>query len=392
MEWFALLIPIVSIPIMRWFYPHKVVWWEFFIPLLPALMLIPLIKFTSEISQTHDVERWGGWVTEVRYYEDWDEWITKTCTKQVQTGRDSKGNPTYTTHTYDCSYRNYHPEHWVAYGSNGEELEISQSTYSTFKARFGTNKFVDMHRHYYHDDGDMYSSVWPNDERTLSPLFTHHSYTNKVQANDGIFEYEHLTKEDIALLHQFSELNNNFNDPAILGNHAQKPEADRLLQHYNAKYGSVKQIRYWVLLFYNQPRSVGLKQEALWKGGNKNEFVICINLDNDKATWCHCFCWSPDGHTGNDVMKIEVRDYVEQQNNFNLVNIINETLRQTDKNWKRKSFKEFDYLSVQTPTWAMITIYITTLITTIIACFYAINNEVNEKDHWDTKRRWSTLR
>lgn len=385
MEWFALLIPVISIPIMRWMFPHKVVWWELFIPFLPVLLLIPLIKITSEISQTHDTERWGGWVTEVRHYEDWDEWVTKTCTKQVPNGRDSKGNTTYRTESYDCSYRDYHPEYWIALGSNGEEIQISNSTYETFKNRFGNNRFVDMHRYYYRDDGDMYSSTWNGNESTLSPLFTSHSYTNKVQANNGVFEYESIGKDTLPLLHQYPDVNNHFDDPAILGNHQQKPRADNLLQHYNAKFGASKQIRYWILLFNNQPRSIGLKQEALWKGGNKNEFVICINLDNDKATWCHCFCWSPDGHAGNDVMKIEVRDFVERQKEFDMIKIINKTVDLTTSNWRRKSFKEFDYLSVKMSTTAIVITYILTLIVTIITCTFAVKNDISE----ETTRRWN---
>ena len=192
MEWFALLIPIISIPLMRIIFPHKVVWWELFIPIFPVLLIIPIIKYSSETIITSDYERWGGWVTEARYYEDWNEYVHKTCTRSVPDGRDSKGNTKYRTETYDCSYVDYHPEYWEISGSNGEVKYVSKQEYDMIKSRFGNESFIDMHRHYHTNDGDMYKTSWMGNETSVVPLFTEHHYRNKVQANHGVFEYEKI--------------------------------------------------------------------------------------------------------------------------------------------------------------------------------------------------------
>lgn len=378
MEWFALLIPVISIPLMRILFPHKVVWWELFLPILPPLLLIPIIKFSAETAITNDYERWGGWAIEVRYYEDWNEYIHKTCTRQVSDGTDSKGNPKYKTETYDCSYVDYHPEYWELLGSNGEQWQISKSEYNKIKAKFGNNTFVDMRRYYHTNDGDMYKSIWSGKDDSFIPIFSEHRYRNKVQASRGVFEYKQIDKETKALLHKFPNLPDKFNDPPILGQHNQ-PAADKLLQYYNAKLGARYQIRYWILLFKNQPRSIGLEQEALWKGGNKNEFVLCINTDStNKPTWCHGFCWSPDGYAGNDIMKIEMRDFVESQEFLDLIPVVEKMVEETGQNWKRKQFAEFEYLKVDLPSWVIVLIYILTMLTTGGVCFFVVVNEISE--------------
>lgn len=378
MEWFALLIPIISIPIMRVLFPHKIVWWELFLPILPPLLIIPLVKICAETVITTDYERWGGWAVEVRHYEDWNEYIHQTCTREVYVGTDSKGNSVYRTETYDCSYVDYHPEHWLLLGSNGEEWDISEAEYTQLKLRFGNNTFVDMHRSYHTNDGDMYRSTWPGENKSFTPIFSEHRYRNKVQANHGVFEYKKVDEKTAKILYQFPNLTDRFNDPPILGQH-NEPAADKLLQYYNAKNGAGYQIRYWILLFQNQPRSIGLEQEALWKGGNKNEFVLCINTDsNNKPTWCHAFCWSPEGYAGNDTMRIEMRDFVESQKSLNLIDIVKLLDQKTQQYWKRKNFAEFEYLKVDLPSFVVVIIYILTFLATGAVSVFSVKNEISE--------------
>lgn len=378
MEWLSLLIPIILIPILKHYFDHKITWYEVVVPVLPPLLLIPIIGTISHKYQTADYERHGSWVTEVRYYEDWDEWIVKTCSEEVTVGRDKDGRTITRTRTYDCSYRQYHPEYYEADNSNGQTILINKETFEYFKKRFNNVRFIDMQRNEYSDDGDLYKSVWLGNEESFSPMATEHYYENKVQANNGVFEYEKISKEDQKLLYAYPKLTDYFNDKCILGNCSGSYEADLILQKYNAKLGKLKEIRYWILIFHNQPRQIGLKQEALWKGGNKNEFVVCINLDsNEKPTWCHTFCWSPDGHSGNDTMRINVRDVVEKQSKINLQEIINTIVKETHTNWLRKSFKEFDYLSVKMGWFSFFMVYFLTIISTFGTFMWAIMNDYN---------------
>jgi len=382
MEWLALLIPIVSIPFMRILFPHRVTWWELFIPFLPVLIIIPLVSACSESVMTRDFERHGGWIVEARYYEDWDEWITQTCTRQYQCGTDSDGRPQYCTETYDCSYRDYHPEKWIAYGSNNEKIRIDKDFYNLIKSKFGNNVFVDQHRSYYSDDGDMYSSKWDNDDKTLTPVFSEYSYENRVQANRGIYEFKSLSEKEIKHLFQYPDLPNRFDDPPILGNHPQKSDANKLLQFHNAKMGAQYQLRLWLIIFKNEPFETGLNQESLWKGGNKNELVTCISIDdNNNPIWCNSFCWSPDGYAGNDVLKIEIKDFINDQKDLDLKKTIHFIADKSKKLWKRKHFEEFSYLDVDLPMVAIIIIFMATVIITVATCLFAIHNDINDHNN-----------
>lgn len=172
--WFALFWPflailiLVALPELR----RRMVPWEYALPWVPCLIMIPLGYTIGESIQTRDVERWAGYATEVRYYEDWNEYIHQTCTRSYPCGTDSKGQTTYCTETYDCSYVDYHPEYWELRSTTGT-YKLSQEEYYQFMSRWGGRQvFVDLHRNYHTDDGDMYKVVWDQQESTLEPTLS----------------------------------------------------------------------------------------------------------------------------------------------------------------------------------------------------------------------------
>ena len=65
-----------------------------------------------------------------------------------------KEMPNIVTEEYDCSYRDYHPDQYVAYLNDGSNMSISKSLYEHYENTLGTSPvFVDMHRHFYTKDG-----------------------------------------------------------------------------------------------------------------------------------------------------------------------------------------------------------------------------------------------
>ena len=114
-----LAIPILLTILMFIFYKHEVVWWEYLINFGVAIICIFASKAIIEHTQVTDTEYLGGWATEVRYYEDWNEYIHRTCTRSVSCGK----NCTRTV-SYDCSYVSYHPQYWEMRNSNGSSVRI----------------------------------------------------------------------------------------------------------------------------------------------------------------------------------------------------------------------------------------------------------------------------
>src|SRR5690606_26786934 len=122
----------------------------------------------------------------VEYYEDWDEWITQTCTRTCCC--DSKGN--CSTETYDCSYRKYHPQKWGIVTTTNEYVSITKHQYREIKSYFKNERFIDLNRRFYRKDGDKFISEWQKDSGSAIPVSTEHSYVNKVKAADqSVFHF-----------------------------------------------------------------------------------------------------------------------------------------------------------------------------------------------------------
>ncbi len=317
-------------------------------------------------SMVTDTEVWGGWVTKAEYYEEWNEYIHQTCTRTVSCGKDCT-----TTETYDCSYVRYHaPQYWV-YTSNGESISISKESWEILDAKFGNTHFHDMHRHYHSIDGDMYQAVWMGDEPAYTKIFTTHTYVNKVQNNSGVFHFENVDPKGLYAYPE-SDL---WNNRAVLGIYNGSADADSILQKYNSKRGAAKQVKLYLLLF-NGGIEQALDQRAFWKGGNKNEFVLCVGIKDRKVSWVQHFCWSPEGYAGNDEIGIEMRSWVGKD--VNLPSLSTELTTLVDSKWRRKSFKEFEYLDVDMPTGVYVTVIVLSSLAFVSILCFGLFGEDNE--------------
>jgi hypothetical protein len=367
----ALVIPIITALVLLIWFKHKTTLWEFAIPFGISLILTIAFKFGVETSLTRDTEYWGGWVEQIRYYEDWNEYIHKTCTETYACGTDSKGNTRYCTRTYDCSYVDYHPPYWRAYESNGMKLRISKDDYARLKAKFGTKEvFVDLKRNYHTDDGDMYKVDWGGTDETLEPITTSHTYENRVQASMSTFNYYEVDPKKDGL-YEYPGVNRHYYVPAILGpGGPTKQAAERKLQLLNAKLGRAKQVRVFILIFVDKPRDVGHDQENYWIGGNKNEFSLAIGVDSKyNVQWCHPFSW-----TKAELLKVETRQFVEEQEQLDLVALADWLYPKIKADFVRMPFANFSYLTVEPPLWAILVTFIATLLANIGVSLWVILN------------------
>jgi hypothetical protein len=372
MEWVAILIPVIAGLSLHYKYPHKFVWWEILLPMLPVFLIVPCVKLIADKVQTNDTERHTGIAVRARYYEAWNEYIHQTCTRTVGSGKNA------TTVTYDCSYVQYHSPEWEVEDSNGYVVPISESDYDRLVKRFGNESFADLHRHYHTNDGDLYYTDWNQKDETLQPVTTLHSYENRVQAASGVLAFPVIDEPEKAGLFEYPELGSCFEDRAILGNAVGADSANQSLMKWNAKLGKQKQVRFWILLFRDKPRSTGFDQESYWKGGNKNEVVVCIGIDSqDRMKWCHSFCWSPDGNASNDEMKIEIRNFVEGLSALDLQQTVDRLVDLAQQKFVRKNFDEFSYVHVEVPTGWIILVWVLTILSTAGTCWFAVINTID---------------
>ena len=208
-------------------------------------------------SNENDTEYLGGYITKITHYDEWDEWIEKTCTRQVPDGRDENGHTKYRTETYDCSYRDFHPERWKYTNNYGhEEYFWSEKEFLDAMRELGNPPMVfrDMHRDYYHIDGDAQDYFYDGKVEHIRALTDAHSYKNKLINSKSIFKYEEISPEEARKLGLFDypEIKS-YDQEVVLGIDVSYTTGKKF-KYINAVYGSPKQFRVYILAFKNKNR------------------------------------------------------------------------------------------------------------------------------------------
>jgi hypothetical protein len=331
-------------------------------------------------------------MTKIRHYDDWDEWVHRTCTRQVLKGHDKDGNPEYEEEEYDCSYRDYHPERWTYTDNYGSEHYFyNKAEFDRAMAELGYPKmvFVDMHRHYYTKDGDAQDYYWDGTFENSRTLTTWHTYTNKVIASRSIFRFEDIDKEKAKELGLFEyPVIQDYDQKSLLG-----VRLDRLtmkkIKYLNGTFGSKYQFRMYILVFKDKPLVISEQQKSYWQGGNKNEFVLCLgyNTKTHKIDWCNPFSWC-------DSPKLEVatKRYFREHPNLNLMGYC-KWLEKNINLWKRKEFKDFDYIDVEMSDGQTTALFIIILLLDIGMSIFLIGNDyVNENIYSSNSSiKWSVI-
>lgn len=384
--WLALLIPVLTAGVLYVFFNKETVWWEFLIPFAVSALLILIMKLSCEAAQTSDTEYWGEKITQAVYSEPWDEKVS--CRHPI-----SCSHPEYCKDKdgkeYQCGYKHsndgyyhpfdidYHSEYWEITTEFNNSSNISKQEYERLVTKWGNKNFIDKHRSYYSIDGDWYVTYFPKVDEKIECYVSQHYYENRVQASQNVFNYQEVTDEEKKLygLYEYPEIYQGYKQKGILGyGDTTQKTAENKVQIINAKLGPKKQVKLFVLVFRNKPEESAYYQECLWKGGNKNEFVLCIGVDDlMKVKWC-----KPFSFTENQDIKINSRNFVKQQEKLNLSKVADFMQIEIDKNFKRKQFVEFSYLTVEPKTWQVVLTFVLTVIVNVIVSFFLVTNEIKD--------------
>jgi hypothetical protein len=376
--WLSFFIPILTTIVLLLFWGKKVAWFELVIKIVAVFLVILCAKGCSTAFLTDDDEFWTYKAVSVWHEDEWDEWIEKTCTEEYACGTDSKGNTKYCTRTYDCSYRDYHPDEYYFVDEYGSQHSISKEEYLKYRDMWGNNSFVEMNRDFYHIDGDAHKSVWDGKRTSIKIFVDKHTYENKIIASKNVFNFEKIAPEEAVKRGLFDYPNTNYK-PSVLSvkNWPWKEAFNKDADYTNAVLGPKKQVRIWYVLFDNKPSLTGRWQESYWQGGNKNEFVICVSLDKaGKVQWCHVFSW-----TDNRYPVVKVQHLIAEQGIFDPLKTNLEVEKILQAQFERKHFKDFSYLEIEPTNAAIIWTYILVILFSVGSSVWIIMNEIDE----DTK-------
>lgn len=357
-------------------YRKETVWYEYIILILPSLLFALLLEFIFKDSNCSDTEYYGDYVSEVTYEEEWDEMVWVRKSRKVPCGT-YKGRTQYRTEYYDVRERKYHPaQYYYKTAMANRYSQINKELYEKIIKELKVEPiFIDKHRDYHKIDGDVY--VWNfngNPDNSYS-LTTPRTYSNPIKGSRSVFKFEEISKEEAEVLGLY-ECHNIVDDDQspIYGLNFGKYH-EKKIRWINAYYGPKKQFRLHILFFKNKPESIAEKQRSYWFGGNKNELVCCIGLDrNNKVTWARSFSWEDTPNLA-----------VKSQNwflthNLNLAEFSNYITPLIEKEWKRKEFKDFSYLSIEISDSQYIVILILILIYNVGVSIWIVRNEYRNSD------------
>lgn len=358
----ALIIPFILCIILFTKFRQYTVWWEYILPFAVSILTTVIIYFSISYAQNLDTEYQTYYFTEVRYYEDWNERVMRTRT--VTDGKNTRTEIYFETV--------YHNEEYWGIDNVGNKHFLKEGSYIKIRNRWGNNTFVDMRRSYYTNDGDMHYSKYPNNSDVMFTITIPHRYTNKVANSKSVFNYEDVNPKEWDL---FEYPKPGIDTPSLLTKGFNPTNKDiHNLNVINAYYGKVKQIKIWMLVWKNENLDVAYAQENYWKGGNKNELVICIGIDsNNNIQWGHVFSWSESENFKQSLADEIARDKFKPID----LNKYYEWIETHIHEWQRKEFKDFNYIVTPIPLWGNITIYMVTILFSVGTGLFVIHNEVN---------------
>ena len=364
------------------FFKKYIVWWEYICLVGVSILFTFLLKSVFIASLEYDTEYLGGYMTKITHYDEWDEWIHRTCTRQVPCGTDGKGHTRYRTETYDCSYREYHPECWKYTDNLGrEEYFYNKSYFDRAMAELGYPKMVfrDMHRKYYKIDGDAQDYYYDGTPQHVRALVWKNTYQNKILASHSIFKFEDIDDEEADSLGLYRYPNVEDHDQAVILGFRAGKEVHKQYKYINSIYGAKKQFRIYVLVFRNKPIEISEKQKSYWQGGNKNEFVLCIGYNTKKGTidWCNPFSWCDKPE-----LEVATKRYFREHPRMDLSEYPTWLIQNLNL-WHRKNFSDFDYIKNELTKGQSIALLIIILLIDVFISIFFIGNEFTNEGIYD---------
>ena len=377
MEIFIFLIPVITVSVLVLKFRKETAYWEYLLVVIPSLLLFFITKQVMIYTNSCDTEYLGDLVDNITYYEDWDETVMVTHTRRVPCGTDSKGHIKYTTQTYTVPERRYHPERYEYKTITGNTTSVNRKEFKVIISKLNVSPvFKDMHRKYRSKDGDAYVYTWNRTRENSYPITTTHFYTNKVKASSySIFKYSDMSDKEIkdAGLYEYPDIQI-YDQRPILG-YTATYEEEHAVRYLNGYRGPKNQFRMYILCFDNPSLEVAEKQKAYWQGGNKNELVVCLGVKGDSVMWSNPFSWCDEPW-----IETKIRDYFIKNPHINFKEFAEFVDVNIDTNWKRKSFDDFDYISISCTTGEYIVILIIIFLYNIGISYWVITNEYNERN------------
>lgn len=400
MEYLSLIFSLVSILILYKLKNENIIPFSLIV-IFGSLGILFISNLINKYSLTSDQEFNSSIVSNARYYEYWETWVEETCTRQVpcgQTCTTSNGSTScttnYCTETYDCSYCDHNNDYYEAIDEINNSYSIDKIEYDFLRKKWGSDiKFVELNRKINHYggcgvDGNAYQINWDKNIHKTETYNWIKNFTNRTRLNKSAFNYNLTISDSEAVsmgLYKYPKIKNDYKQEYLLGfdkikhkyNNATVDSIESSFKYLNGSLGVNNKVHVFVLLFMNKPQDISIKQEIHWEGGNQNEIVVCIGLNNKnntlKTEWVKSFSW-----TDNKKTLIDIRENIMELDSidfFKCNKIISDAIIKDKYHYKNLD-KDFDYLDIDLSDNTIILDFILVFLFNLIALFIAIKIEI----------------
>lgn len=361
----TLSLPIILGLISYIFYKNKITNNELLALFGVSLFSFAIMFFSMRMYNVDDTHYHSTKITSLRYYEEWNEWITRTCSRTNCTGS-GKTRHCHTTY-YDCSYCKNHSAYWAKIEPNGSEHDISKSEYERIlKLWGGERQFVDMERNYYTKDGDAYQTNWDKNILTTEIVNKSSSYENRTLTANTLFNHKPFKPEEVKSKGLINYPSTNIDNPIL-----NTTVEDGIRRKYNNLNTNSQDYRIYFIYFKNKDRKTAFEQRRHWQGGNDNELVICVGTDaNNKVIWVEPFSWCK-----KPIVETKVKSFFASTGGLDLNELHPQLEQWMAKDWKKRDFHDFDYIDIELSTTQVIWIWIILSIICVGFTIYIIKNE-----------------
>ena len=397
--WFFYLwaIVIAVIDACLWVKSHRVVWWEWAASASLALLLAVIFQFASVSGMTADTETWSGRVTEATHIGAWDEYYEEAIyrterwtTTETEGYTDSAGKRKTRTVTKHHSKRVF--DHWdPRRRHHGDEyrgssdlgyVNVDADRYRLIVSQWGGEQSYPGDRTTSEHKSRMIGGD-PNDYQVvnkngfITPVQTTKAFENRIKAAPTTFSFPPVPP-GVAVF-EYPENRDTYASDRLLG--TANSIGTLAWDQMNAALGFTKKVNVIACGFGpDADSSIAQWQRAKWVGGKKNDVVICYGGGTiSRPTWCVVFGWSD-----SNVCKHNLETIVLDNQMISSVTLL--IRDEIMKNYEKKNWRDFDYISIEPPTWSyFLFIGIMLLVQSAMWFFFLTNPESKAKTN-DSER------
>lgn len=358
--YFLSLIPI-CIGGYLWIKSRNVVWWEWIISSLVALITISIIHLVTWTALTNDVETWSGQVVSVNYMPKWRaEWT------EIETYTVTKSNGERESKTRRVHKSENHPDKWFV-ETSFDPVNIDEDKYTELVKLFG-NRI--QKKHGYRPNfvsGDRYDYWVDNDTGWIEPITIVKNWTNRIKASTSLFR--HIKVSDDNQVFKYPKNKDHFRSSRLVGDAVSKIDIIKWDQ-MNSRLGPTKFVNVVMIGFSSESELyLAQQQEAKWQGGKKNDLVICYG---GNPRWSYVFGW-----TDSTIVKRNLETII-----LNSEDISSELIPSIEKeislNYQLKNWEEMNYLDVTAPLGSYIAVLIIMAISQYFLWLYFHSNSYSK--------------